>query len=118
MDKKTAAKLRKELLEKRELIAEELKSHGGMMEPGAMREYRDPQDQAAAISAMWVSDRIAGDDGNLLEKIDLALQRLDDGTYDVCAGCGGNIPVARLMAKPSASLCVKCQEKKDAEKRR
>jgi DnaK suppressor protein len=115
MDKKQAEKLRKQLLEQREFIADELKSHGGMMEAGAMREYRDPQDQAAAISAMWVSDRIAGDDGNLLEKIDLALQRLDDGTYDVCARCGGKIPVERLLAKPSASLCVTCQEKKDAE---
>jgi DnaK suppressor protein len=115
MDKKQGEELRKLLLEQREFIAEELKSHGGMMEAGAMRELRDPQDQAAAISAMWVNDRIAGDEGNLVEKIDLALQRLDEGTYDICAGCQGKIPVERLLAKPSASLCVNCQEEKDQE---
>lgn len=113
MDKKQEAELRAKLLEQREMMVAELKNHGGGLEAGEMREFRDPQDQAAAIASMWVTDRIAGDEGNLVEKIDLALQRLDEGTYGVCEACGEDIPVARLLAKPSASLCVACQEEKD-----
>ena len=76
---------------------------------------RDPEDRAAAMADLWVDDRLAADDGNLLEKIDLALQRLDEGTYGVCAQCGGPIPVERLLAKPSVSLCVSCQESKETD---
>ncbi|MEM8954271.1 MAG: TraR/DksA family transcriptional regulator [Verrucomicrobiota bacterium] len=118
MDKEQAEELRTRLLEQRELMASSLKSHDRGMGLGEMREFRDPQDQAAAIASMWVTDRIAGDEGNLVEKIDLALVRLEEGTHGVCEGCGGEIPVARLFAKPSASLCVLCQERKDVETRR
>jgi len=38
----------------------------------------------------------------------------DDRRYGECAGCGGTIPIARLRAKPSVSLCVACQEKKES----
>ncbi len=37
-----------------------------------------------------------------------ALRRLDDGTYGVCAGCGGAIAPARLEARPTARTCIEC----------
>jgi DnaK suppressor protein len=114
MDKKQEKKIREQLIEQRQEIADEMQRHGGVLERGAMSEMKDPEDRAASIADLWVDDRIARNDGNLLEKIDLALKRLDEGTYDICAGCGGNIPVARLLAKPSVSLCVTCQAAKDA----
>jgi DnaK suppressor protein len=64
-----------------------------------------------------VNDRIVEDDLNLLQKIDLALSRLEAGTYEECANCGDAIPLERLVAKPSVSLCVPCQELKDAGRR-
>ena len=59
--------------------------------------------------ATWIAD----DNLNLLAKVDLALQRLDEGTYTRCAHCGGDIALARLEAKPAVSLCIHCQELKD-----
>lgn len=38
-----------------------------------------------------------------------ALQRLDSGTYGICADCDEKIPETRLNAKPEAIRCVKCQ---------
>lgn len=112
MDKENELIIRKKLLEEREAIADELRQHGGPVEPGAQSDLRDAEERAASLGDLWVDDRIAADDENLLAKIDLALKRLDEGTHDVCASCGGPIPIARLLAKPSASLCVTCQEKK------
>jgi RNA polymerase-binding transcription factor DksA len=43
-----------------------------------------------------------------LTELDLALRRVDDGTYGVCEGCGRPIPVERLAARPSARTCVTC----------
>ncbi|MFT5467025.1 MAG: DnaK suppressor protein [Verrucomicrobiales bacterium] len=53
------------------------------------------------------------DDTHLLEKIDLALQRLENGSYEFCANCSSVIPEERLLAKPSVSLCHACQQRKE-----
>ena len=74
----------------------------------------DFADYAADKALVEVSDQIAESEDNLLEKIDLALQRLEDGVYDQCAGCGGKIPLERLRAKPAVTLCVSCQEEKES----
>lgn len=39
-----------------------------------------------------------------------ALARIEDGTYGKCERCGKEIPVERLEARPTASLCVDCQK--------
>lgn len=43
-----------------------------------------------------------------LESIELALERIEDGTYGQCDECGVKIPKARLNALPYAPTCVKC----------
>jgi DnaK suppressor protein len=43
-----------------------------------------------------------------LRKIETSLERIEDGTYGDCEGCGAKIPKARLEAIPYAVLCVKC----------
>ena len=73
----------------------------------------DFADYAVERAEIAVDDRIAESEANLVEKIDLALSRLDEGTYDKCAGCGEQIPLERLRAKPTVSLCVSCQEAKE-----
>ena len=50
---------------------------------------------------------------NLLERInqvERALERLDEGSYGWCERCGNAIPVERLAAFPSATLCVSCKQ--------
>jgi DnaK suppressor protein len=37
-----------------------------------------------------------------------ALQKLDEGTYGVCDGCGQPIAPARLAAAPESVLCIAC----------
>jgi DnaK suppressor protein len=44
---------------------------------------------------------------------ELALQRLDDGTYGYCEGCQSPIPVARLEVFPSATTCVSCKSNRE-----
>lgn len=112
MDKANELLIREKLVSQRAEIIDELERHAGRQSHGSASELADQEDRAAALGDLWVEDRIVADDGNLLAKIDFAIQRLDDGKHDVCADCGGLIPVARLLAKPSASLCISCQEKK------
>lgn len=44
-----------------------------------------------------------------IQDIDMALRKIQDGTYGVCDICSGKIAKARLEALPHATLCVKCQ---------
>lgn len=53
-----------------------------------------------------------------LNEIDAALARLGGGTYGVCTGCGEQIVEARLIARPSADLCVPCASRQDRPGRR
>jgi DnaK suppressor protein len=45
----------------------------------------------------------------LLDEIRNALERVDLGEYGICFECGEDIGVARLMAQPTATLCVHCK---------
>jgi DnaK suppressor protein len=51
----------------------------------------------------------------VLSEIDVALKRIEEGTYGICANCGREIPTERLEAYPWASLCIDC--KRQAERR-
>src|SRR3954471_21618151 len=50
---------------------------------------------------------------NLLERVtqvERAIDRLGEGNYGWCERCGNAIPVERLAAFPSATLCVSCKQ--------
>jgi DnaK suppressor protein len=43
---------------------------------------------------------------HIVVEIDAALGRIEDGTYGLCADCGGPIGEERLLAVPYATLCI------------
>lgn len=43
-------------------------------------------------------------------QVERALERLSEGHYGWCERCGNAIPVERLAAFPSATLCVACKQ--------
>lgn len=51
----------------------------------------------------------------ILEAIQNALDRIDDGSYGRCVDCGCEIPKARLDALPFAARCVTCEEKQEKQ---
>jgi DnaK suppressor protein len=54
----------------------------------------------------------------LLKKIDLALRKIEDGTFGECESCGEPVGVARLMARPVAQLCIDCKTEQENVERR
>lgn len=110
------ADFRKRLVEERERIVAEWRNHGGDHGPGDGWDLRDLEERADLSAVETVERRITGDNVNLLRKVDFALKRIDEGTYDRCDRCGAEIPIQRLMAKPAVSLCLACQEIKDTGK--
>lgn len=54
----------------------------------------------------------------LLKKIEIALQKIKDGTFGECESCGEPIGVARLTARPVAQLCIDCKTDQESIERR
>lgn len=53
---------------------------------------------------------LASHDREVLQKIEDALKRIEDGTYGFCLGTGKPIAAARLKAIPYVEYCLKYQE--------
>jgi sigma-B regulation protein RsbU (phosphoserine phosphatase) len=44
----------------------------------------------------------------LLEKVDLALERVEHGSYGVCEACAGTVEPERLLSDPLTEVCLDC----------
>ncbi len=55
--------------------------------------------------------RMLTEEGNVLQLIEDALQRLSDGEYGLCQDCGEPISEGRLKIRPYAVFCVKCKSR-------
>ena len=44
-----------------------------------------------------------------LQDVILALEKMDQGTYEICENCGEAIDIKRLEINPSAKTCIKCK---------
>jgi DnaK suppressor protein len=49
----------------------------------------------------------------VLAAIDVALRRIEDGSYGTCVKCGGPIGAERLDARPWATLCIDDQRREE-----
>lgn len=74
----------------------------------------DETERADKIAENMVEHQLGYSESKLLEKIEYALERLEQGTYGICDECNKQIGIERLKAKPSVSLCIDCQTKKES----
>lgn len=59
------------------------------------------------------SAQALADGSRTLRLVEAARDRIRDGTFGVCLGCGAEIAMKRLQAIPWAALCVSCQEEEE-----
>jgi DnaK suppressor protein len=71
----------------------------------------DIADRASVESDRALELRTRDRERKLIGKIDGAIQRVDDGTYGFCEETGDPISLARLEARPIATLSVDAQER-------
>ena len=69
----------------------------------------DVADAAFESSGEEVASQLVELEAKELSQVEVALIRIKQGKYGLCAGCACKIPVARLSALPYTILCVKCQ---------
>src|SRR3990172_6266719 len=100
--------IHRELLEKAGLTSEHLREHD--IEP-------DPTDQATIEEEYALELRARDRERKLLKKIEQSLRRIDDGSYGYCEETGDAIGVARLLARPTATLTIEAQGRRELKQK-
>lgn len=80
--------------------------------------FADPTDQAVVELDRSRLLRFKDRERKLIRKIEMALKRIEDGSYGNCENCGATIEQQRLEARPMAELCIDCATEAEGEKRR
>jgi DnaK suppressor protein len=72
----------------------------------------DSMEQARASAEIETHASLIERAEQKLKLFDEAIERVQRGTYGVCADCGDDIALERLKAVPFALYCVNCQSKR------
>jgi|SRR4051794_9142704 DnaK suppressor protein len=108
MNKQKLEYFRKLLLEQRRQATEDLRADNS-----TALESDDGVEDAGEMSQLdlnrFTAFNLADRQVHLIEEIDEALQRIEDGTYGECVPCGKPLDEDRLKAMPTAKYDVACQ---------
>ena len=77
----------------------------------------DPADRATQEEEHALELRTRDRERKLLKKIEAALLRIEDGSYGYCEETGDPIGVARLLARPTATLTIEAQERRELKQK-
>ena len=77
----------------------------------------DPADRATIEEEHALELRTRDRERKLLKKIGQAIARIDAGDYGYCEETGEPIGVARLMARPTASLSLEAQQRRELKQK-
>ena len=71
--------------------------------------YADPNDRASQESDMALELRNRDRERKLIKKIENTLLNIENDEYGYCTSCGEEIGLNRLLARPTATLCIDCK---------
>lgn len=75
-------------------------------------EYGTSEEEGADEVSTFIDRLSLGENmGHNLQEIDLALDKIKNGTYGICEECHRDIDQQRLKAMPTARWCLKCKNK-------
>lgn len=77
----------------------------------------DPADRATIEEEHALELRTRDRERKLLKKVQAVIKRIDDGDYGYCEETGDPIGVARLMARPTATLSLEAQQRRELKQK-
>lgn len=117
LNKKELKRFQEMLEEKRKVVVERARQ---MLSEGMVLDANDLPDEMDLASSEYIQSfefRLRGREKSLLSKLDLALKKIEDGSFGICEICDEPIGKKRLEARPETSLCIKCKEDQEREER-
>lgn len=108
---------RRKLLKWRDELMEESQSTLEHLRDDSNKDVGDEADRASRESDYSLELRTRDRYRKLQRKIEQALERIEDGSYGYCEDTGEAIGVARLKARPIATLTIDAQERREMQER-
>lgn len=97
-------------------ILEESRGTLNQLQDGPIREP-DLNDRASSETDWGIELRTRDRQRKLISKIDAALRRIKEGEYGYCQVTGEPISIARLRARPIATMTLEAQERHERQER-
>ena len=116
MSEEQLAYFRKKLLDWKDSIVRESRDTMAQLKSGPIREA-DLTDRATSETDWSIELRTRDRQRKLIGKIDAALRRIEEGEYGFCEVTGEPIALARLEARPIATMTVEAQERHERHER-
>ena len=110
MNPRQQAYFRRKLLDWKDSILRESRGTLAQLQVDSLREP-DVTDRASSETDWGIELRTRDRQRKLISKIDAAIRRIDDGEYGYCEVTGEPISLARLEARPVATMTVEAQER-------
>ncbi len=107
--------MRKILIKRRDALRKALAGDLSLLRELRSEASGDVVDAALDSVQDEISSQLAEVESRELTRIEYALERMREGQFGICEGCGCKIPLARLNALPYATLCIKCQREAERE---
>jgi DnaK suppressor protein len=117
LNKKELKKFQEMLEEKRHLVLERARLTLSENMTLDTNDLADEMDLASSEYIQSFEFRLRGREKSLLTKLDLALKKIENGSFGTCDVCDEPIGKKRLEARPETSLCIKCKEDQEREER-
>ncbi len=76
-------------------------------------DFADEIDSASSESGLAFIGRLRERERQLIQKIDLSIRKIENGTYGTCIMCEEDIGMQRLRARPVADLCIDCKSQQE-----
>jgi len=106
-------KQRDELLNERDSVLNDVR----MAEKNETAGVGDDQDQATMEQEITMNLRMSERNANLLQKINAALERMDNGTFGYSIISGDEIGIQRMLARPLATMTLEEQEEYEQKRK-
>ncbi|MFO1281987.1 MAG: RNA polymerase-binding protein DksA [Burkholderiales bacterium] len=111
MNEAQLAFFRKRLVELRDQLLQNADDTGEHLRENEIT--TDPSDRATLEEEYTLELRTRDRERKLLKKVEKSLRMIDDGSYGFCEETGEPIGVARLIARPTATLSLEAQERRE-----
>jgi DnaK suppressor protein len=108
--KEAVAKMRQVLITRRDALRKALA--GDLCSLKELREQSSGDVVDFALDSVQdeINSQLAEVESRELSNIEVALEKMREGTYGKCEGCNESIPLVRLQALPYATYCINCQQ--------
>ena len=108
--KEAMGKMRQVLITRRDALRKALAGDLSLLKELRGQTSGDVVDFALDSVQDEINSQLAEVESRELSNIEVALEKMREGSYGKCEGCNDSIPLVRLQALPYATYCINCQQ--------